>query len=235
MPDALHLAQAWLRDRSFHFIATPGPEFLLTAQNTPAFKQVLNTADLSLPDGFGLRIGFFFNGQIFHHRVPGAEFVKQLLAQSARHHYRVYMLGTTIPGAGERAASKMEELYPGLVIAGHDPAAEWPWSDELDQQIVQNIQGAKPDILLVALAAPKQELWIARHRRELATVSIAIGVGRTVDYFAGLAPEPPAFFRRFGFEWFYTFLFARRFHQPSKRRKRVWNATWTFLKTVITQ
>ncbi len=234
LQQALNVSETWLRDRGFHHVVTPGPEFLLEATAHEAFRAILNQSDLSIPDGMGIKVGFGVSGIRHRHRIAGVDYVLGLMRLAAGQHRSVFLLGAK-PGVGERAASALLRDYPGLTIAGVESGERWPWTPLSDRRIVERIHHSKPDILLVALGAPKQELWIAKHRAHLHDVSIAVGVGRTFDYLAGLAPRAPAVIRRFGFEWLYTWVNAGKFHEPQRRRRRVWNATWTFFKTIITQ
>lgn len=227
LSEAVATAEGWLNDRTFHQVVTPGPEFLLESTANPLFKKILNQADLSLPDGIGLYLAARLTGQLLRGRVTGVDFVQALLSMAAKRGGRVFLFG----GQGqvaERAAEMLLQKYPGLAIVGFESGQRGPWLKLHDQRLVEKIHLARPDILLVALGAPKQELWIHRHRQALHDVKIAVGVGRTFDYLAGTVRRPPATMRRLGLEWLYTWLTAAQFHQPQYRRRRVLNATWHF-------
>lgn len=238
LDDALRQSEAWLREGGFHHIVTLGPEFILEAEDNPKFRQIINRSDAALPDGMGIKVGFLFHGRRFRHRVAGVEYIDGLLRMASRSGHSVFLLGAG-PGVAERAAQRMTAQYPGLAIVGIETGRRWPWTPVSHDRIVQRIRQARPDILLVALGAPKQELWIDRARHDLPTVRIAVGVGRTFDYYAGVIPRGPKILRRLGLEWLGTFLFAGRYHaqyghNTAARRQRVIKATWHFMKRVIT-
>lgn len=229
--EALDRARGFLDSKTFHQVVTPGPEFLLEATAHPQFRQILNDADLSLPDGMGLHIGTRLTGQRLRQRVPGVDFVLDLVNLAAQRGSRVFLYGGR-PGVAEKAAERLLHDHPGLAVVGVESGWRDSWNAVSDRRVIERIHLAKPDILLVALGAPKQELWIHRHRHHLHEVSIAIGVGRTLDYLAGVIQRPPKIVRQAGFEWLYTLLTARQFYQPHFRRQRVANATFRFIVEV---
>lgn len=228
---ALAQAEKFLHQPWFHHVVTPGPEFLLEATAHEKFRKIINQADLSLPDGMGLKVAALLTGQSLPHRVTGVDFVHDVLALAAREGKSVFFFGSH--GQAEPAALAALKKYPTLRIAGMETGFRGPWQKLHDHQVLAKIHLAKPDVLLVALGAPKQELWISKHRQALHDVKIAIGVGRTFDYLAGQAKRAPKVMRGLGLEWLNTYLFASRYYQPSFRRQRITNATWRFLTAVV--
>lgn len=228
---AIQRAEQFLNEPWFHHVVTPGPEFLLEATVHEKFRKILNQADLSLPDGMGLKVAALVTGQNLPHRVTGVDFVHDLLALAAKEGKTVFFFGSH--GLAEAAARAALKKYPNLKIAGMETGFRGPWQKQHDRQVIAKIHLAKPDILLVALGAPKQELWISQHRAALHDVTIAVGVGRTFDYLAGKARRAPKVMRQLGLEWLNTYLFASRYYQPSYRRQRITNATWHFIMAVI--
>lgn len=230
--EALHCVEVFLHEPRFHQIVTPGPEFLLEATAHKKFQDILNKADLALADGFGLHIGARMTGQKLIQRIPGADFVLSLMELAAKNNSRVFLFGGK-PGVAERTGEKLLHLHPKLNIVGVESGSRGHWSKLDDQRIVERIHLAKPDILLVALGAPKQELWIAKHRHDLHDVRIAMGVGRTFDYLAGDIRRAPKIMRSTGLEWLHTYLNAGKFYQPGQRRQRITNATYRFVIELI--
>lgn len=232
MAEALERARSFFRAGRFHHIVTPGPEFLLEATAHPRFRKILCRADLALPDGIGLHFGSRLKGQKLIARVPGADFVDGLLALAEREEKSVFLFGGAA-GTADRAASNILRRHPRLKIVGVESGFRGPWQKLHDRRVVEKIHLAKPDILLVALGFPKQELWIDQHRQALHDVAIAIGVGRTLEYLAGTIRRAPRLMRQTGFEWLHTYLNASRYHHGQLRRQRVGNATLRFLVTVF--
>jgi N-acetylglucosaminyldiphosphoundecaprenol N-acetyl-beta-D-mannosaminyltransferase len=138
-------------------------------------------------------------------RVGGSDLIWSLSAQAAALGQRVFLLGGA-EGVAAAAAARLQREYPGLFIAGTasgSPAAE----DE--GRIVDLIRRSRADMLFVAFGAPQQELWIARNLRATG-VSVAMGVGGSLDYLAGAAHRAPGWMRDRGMEWLWRLLLQPR-------------------------
>lgn len=228
MAEAMSRTRDMMKEHRFHHVVTPGPEFLLEATANEKFRRILNAADLSLADGMGLHIGSRMSGQRLLQRIPGADYVIHVLQLAAEEGWRVFLYGGR-PSIAERATAELLQRFPKLLIVGYESEDRLHWKRQSRRQVIERIHAAKPDIVLVALGAPKQELWIYDHRHDLHDVRLAVGVGRTFDYLAGAITRAPRLIRQSGFEWLYTFLTAGRYYQPQFRRRRVTNATYHFV------
>lgn len=222
--EALERAHSFLQDGGWHQICTVNPEFIMEAHRNPAFRAVLQAADLNTPDGFGVLVAARWQGTPLRGRVTGVELTLGLAQLAATHGYRMFLLGAA-PGVAEAAAAVLRSRWPALHIAGcyaGSPAAEY------DEQQRQMILQAQPHILLVAYGHPRQELWIARNQPFI-KVPLAIGVGGTFDYLAGRVPRAPRWLRRMGLEW------AFRLVMQPRRWRRIIDAVPAFLWTVLWQ
>ncbi|MEZ4712148.1 MAG: WecB/TagA/CpsF family glycosyltransferase [Caldilineaceae bacterium] len=179
-------------------ICTVNPEFVMAARRDPLFARALANADLRAPDGVGILWAAALLRPPIGERVTGSDGIYRICQQAAQRGWRVYLLGAA-PGVAQRAAHKLQTLYPALEVAGCDDgnptAEEWP-------QIRQRLLAARPDILFVAYGHPRQDLWIDGHRAEL-PVKVAIGVGGAFDFVAGHKKRAPHWMRRLGIEWLY--------------------------------
>lgn len=204
---------AWVADavaaRVPRQVCTTNPEFLMTARRDPVFRDVLRASDLNIPDGIGLLWAARWQGQRLPERVAGSDLVGQVAAQAARGGWRVFLLGAA-PGVAERAAAVLQREHPGLIVVGTESGSPRP--DEADR-LIATIVSARPDILFVAYGAPAQDKWIAAYRERL-NVPVAIGVGGTFDFIAGLTPRAPGWIQRLGLEWLY-----RLWRQPWRARR----------------
>ena len=111
------------------------------------------------------------------------------------------------PGVAETAKAKMEEKYPGIRVVG---TRNGYFKPEDNAEIVEQINESGADLLLVCLGAPKQEKWIAENRDKL-KVKLCMGVGGTLDVFAGTSKRAPEIFIKLNLEWLY-----RGLKQPSR-------------------
>jgi N-acetylglucosaminyldiphosphoundecaprenol N-acetyl-beta-D-mannosaminyltransferase len=201
-------------------VATVNLDFLVRAQSSAALRQALARSELNVADGMPLVWLARLSGRGLPGRTAGSDLIPMVMARLAARGARVFLLG------GERAVAleagrRLVETYPGLVIAGVCEPPRATIERMPNRSIVRLIQQARPDVLLVALGNPKQELWIARHREALG-VSVAIGVGCTLDLIAGRSARAPRWMQSAGFEWMF-----RLVQEPSRLFVRyVTDAMW---------
>lgn len=200
-------------------IVTVNPEFILASQKDSIFRKILNQADLSVPDGFGLKIAGLILKSKIGERITGVDLSWEIAKLAAKKGESIFLLG-----GGEniafKASKRFKLLYPNLKIAGTYAGSP------TEKGIVERINASGADILLVAFGAPKQDKFIYQNRHKL-KCKLAMGVGGTFDYISGNIPRAPLWMRELGMEWFY-----RLFHQPS-RFGRIFRAVIIFPLTVI--
>lgn len=183
-----------------HQVCTVNPEFVMEARRNPAFRALLNSADLATPDGVGIVAAARLLGTPVKGRATGVGLVERLARLSAGEGHSLFLLGAA-PGVAEKAAEALQRRYPHVKIAG--TYAGSPHREDLDD-ILARLYSAQPAVLLVAYGAPRQDLWIREHRASLPpSVRVALGVGGVFDYLSGRAPLAPASIRRLGLEWLY--------------------------------
>jgi N-acetylglucosaminyldiphosphoundecaprenol N-acetyl-beta-D-mannosaminyltransferase len=209
MAGTLAVLESMIREGGSHHVVTVNPEFIMLARHHETFRAVLNRADLAVPDGVGILYASRLLGNPIRERVTGIDIIEQFMPRAASAGFRVFLLGAG-PGVAERAAAVLERAAPGLVIAGTHAGSPDPSEED---GICRRINGAKPDILLVAYGSPNQELWIARTREKL-NVPVSIGVGGSFDFIAGVVQRAPPWMRSMGLEWFY-----RLVNQPERWRR----------------
>jgi len=202
-------------------IVTLNPEFVLAAQKDKEFKKVLNQADLSISDGFGLKIAAAITGQKIGERITGVDLTLELAKLASERGDSIFFLGGA-QGVAEKAVKRIKMIYPNLKVA-----STYAGNPD-DKETIGILKKAKPDILLVAFGAPKQDKFIAglKHRYS-GLPKVAMGVGGTFDYISGNIPRAPHWMRKIGLEWLY-----RLFRQPS-RFGRIFRAVAVFTFLVM--
>jgi N-acetylglucosaminyldiphosphoundecaprenol N-acetyl-beta-D-mannosaminyltransferase len=182
-------------------VVTVNLDFLRIAKTLPQFNQIINGADLAVPDGAPLVWIARYLGLKTRERVTGPDLIEACAALSAEHGYRMFLLGAG-PGVAEQAAAVLEERFPGSQVCGtySPPEHAYPFPAELDDDIVSRVRAARPDALFVAFGCPKQDLWIHAHREELG-VPVSIGVGGSFNFLNGSVARAPEGFQRWGLEW----------------------------------
>ncbi len=211
-----------LIERSHRQVVTPNPEFLLMAQKDPEFFSVLRQADLSVPDGFGLRIAAWIGGSNLT-RIPGSDIVTYLLKLAEAKGYRIGIVNWKDGLSSEADIAKsLSERYPNLRFQIENINRE-EYGTPLNR-----LREFKPLILLAALGAPWQDIFIYRRKRDLPSVRLAMGIGGSLDFITGKAKRAPKLFRALGFEWFWRLAL----HPVSKRSKKhsaeVFSSRWRF-------
>jgi len=219
--EVLKKAEVLIEKQKKSFVVTLNPEMIIAAQKDEQFKRIINRADLIVPDGFGLMLAAKFLGQPLKERITGVDLTWALMKLAEERGYSVFMLGAG-PGVAKKAAQNIKLVHPNLKINGISSA------DPDDQEIIKTIRRAKPDILFVAYGAPKQEKFISYLLSRI-SIPLAMGVGGTFDYIAGVYPYAPRWIRKAGLEWLY-----RLCTQP-KRFDRIITGTirfpWAILRS----
>lgn len=197
--EAVAAGSALIEKEGFHYAVTPNPEFILTAKQDEQFRAVLNSADLALADGIGVVYAAKILGRPLKGKVTGIDFAQGLLTSMAQTGRTLFLLGAK-PGVAERAAEKLRAAHPGLIICGtHDGY----FQD--DTPVVEEIRAAGADVIFVCLGAPKQELWMVQHGPDTGA-RLAVGLGGSLDVFAGTVERAPDAWQKAGMEWLYRLI-----------------------------
>ena len=216
MQEALDRASAILQGDKTCYAVTPNAEIAYEALKDESLRALINGADLVLPDGAGVVLASRILKTPFKQKVAGVDFADALLGLLAKSGRSVYLLGSK-PGIAERAAEKMREKHPGLGICGmHDGY----FQDEAP--VIEAVNEAKPDVLFVCLGAPKQELFMKRHQEAL-TCKLMIGLGGSLDSFAGTVKRAPKWMIAANLEWLYRlYKEPKRFGRMLRLPKYLW-------------
>ena len=196
LAEAIERAKALSQGERFSRIVTPNSEIVYMARDDEQLKEILNASDLVVPDGIGVVYAAKILRAPLKGKVAGIELGEGLIKSLAGTGTGIFLLGAK-PGIAASAAEKLCEKYPGTKISGvHD--GYFKDDDEVIAEI--NLSGAR--VLFVCLGAPKQEMWMAKNAEKL-NVSLALGLGGSLDVFAGVSQRAPRIFIKLGLEWFY--------------------------------
>ena len=197
--EAVAKAKTLMAERRAAYVVTPNPEIVMVCREQPEAMEAVQAADLVLPDGIGVIYGARILGTPLKTKLPGIDFIQALMADMAKEGKSVFLLGAK-PGVAEAAAEKLKAQYPGLAVVG---TQDGYFKD--DAPVVEAVNAARPDLLLVCLGAPKQELWMQRNQ-SLLNVGLMAGLGGSLDVFAGNVRRAPKAFQRLGLEWLYRLM-----------------------------
>ena len=210
IPDVIARIEEWIAERkSCHFIVVTGMHGVIEAQRDPFFKQLLNSADLVVPDGAPLVWLGRKAGYALKRRVYGPELM-EIFCKSTGKKYRHFLYGGT-DDTLERLKDVLEKRY-GLNIAGAYSPPFRPLSPEEGAKEIDLINQANPDVIWVSLGEPKQSRWMYEHVHSL-QAPVMVGVGAAFDFLPGIKPQAPRWMREHGLEWLFRL---------STEPKRLW-------------
>jgi N-acetylglucosaminyldiphosphoundecaprenol N-acetyl-beta-D-mannosaminyltransferase len=189
-------------------IITANPELIYKAQKDKELQEILRSADIVLPDGIGVIWAARQFGFTLQERVTGIDLTGRILQEGDKRGWRVFLLGAK-PGIGEKAVLEQVRKYPGLILDTHHG---YFTADE-EPLILEKIKSFRPDVLLVGLGAPRQEVW---NFRNPGIAKVRIGVGGTINVLAGVVRRAPLFYREHNLEWLYRLL-----QEPSRICRQV--------------
>lgn len=199
MDQAVEQALALAGTDGFHYVVTPNPELVIMARKDPEYAKTLAGASLTLADGVGVVHAAKILGRPLKGRVPGVDFAGNLMAGLAENGKTLFLLGAK-PGVAQQAAENLRAKYPGLQICGvHDGY----FQD--DAPVIEAVKAAGADVLFVCLGAPKQENWMEQNGPATGA-HLAVGLGGSLDVFAGTVKRAPKAWQKLGLEWLYRLI-----------------------------
>lgn len=199
------------------YITTPNPEIIVYSRNHKEFRNILNEAEVALPDGVGVSICAYLTKKGSVTRIAGVDMVEKLCSKIAKSPYSTGFFGGQ-EGIAEATRDCLRKKYSGLKVS----YASNIWNEG-------KIKGKPIDMLFVAMGYPKQEEWIHENLPHI-PVKIAMGVGGSFDFIAGNVSRAPTFLRSIGLEWLY-----RLVRQPWRWKRQLSLITFillTFQETI---
>lgn len=200
-------------------VITINPEMIENASQNPDFAEIINSAELVIPDGIGVEIGLKILGYNVR-RIAGIEFSHRMIEECAKNSQSVALVGAK-PQIVEKAKENLEKEISGLYITyAHDGY----FSN--DEEIINELKIRQPRLVLCALGSPKQEEFIIKAKQVLPN-ALFIGVGGSFDVWSGVVERAPEIYQKLGLEWLY-----RTVKEP-KRFKRIFPTLPLFVLKVL--
>jgi N-acetylglucosaminyldiphosphoundecaprenol N-acetyl-beta-D-mannosaminyltransferase len=215
MSQVLSIIESWVdQGGGCRYIVATQMHGIMEARRDPSFKEILNSADLFVPDGFSLTISARLRRMNLKKRVPGPDLCLEGCRLAAERGYRVFFYGDTDETLAA-LVSTLKDRFPNLQIAGvHSPPFR-PLTEEEDAQETEMINDSGADIVWVGLGLPKQERWMFEHREKL-NATVLVGVGAAFKFMSGQVRRAPPWVGDHGFEWLWRF-----FQEPHRVWRRV--------------
>jgi N-acetylglucosaminyldiphosphoundecaprenol N-acetyl-beta-D-mannosaminyltransferase len=206
--EAHALVHAWASapHETLRYVVTPNVQHTMVFQENAAFREAYAAASLVIADGWPLVASSHLFGTPLPERVTGSDLLPGIFdAASADEPRTVFLLGGA-PGVGEAAAQAIHARWPNVRVVGtHSPPLGFERDDAENRHILGRVEELRPDVLVVGLGAPKQELWTYRFRHEL-RAKVALCLGGTIDFMAGATKRAPDWVRKARLEWFHRAL-----------------------------
>lgn len=225
MQETVSEISSYITKRTINHIITLNAEILYRAQFDRELMDTINQAQLVTPDGAGIVWASRILGTPVPERVTGIDLTLELVKEAHKKGWRIALYGGR-PGVAREAANNLQKKYPKLKIVG---TYHGYLSSKEEDEFRREIREINPDILFVALGAPKQEFWI-RDNKETLGVPVLMGVGGTLDVLAGRAKRAPGWMQQAHLEWLY-----RLIREPwrYKRMLALPKFAWLVLKTKL--
>ena len=202
-------------------VITINPEMIEFALKNENFSDILNKAELVIPDGMGIKLGLCFKG-VNQQRIPGIEYSKKILGICAENQIPVAFIGST-KNVVEKAAENIKNEIPALNIVY---SRDGFFQQEEEGQIINELKESGARFILIALGSPKQEFFIDSARNIIKN-AVWVGVGGSFDVWSGIVKRAPVIYRKLGLEWLYRVI------DNPKRISRIFPTLPIFLYRVI--
>ncbi|MEJ7817169.1 MAG: WecB/TagA/CpsF family glycosyltransferase [Thermoleophilaceae bacterium] len=198
--DLLRQILEFAQDGERHRVSYVNAHVLNQSFSNPELRRVLQRSDLVYCDGYGVRLAARVVGLPVPHRMTGADWIWTVAALCQESGLSLYLLGSE-PGSSADAASALKRWYPGLDVRGTHHGyfgLDTPHSE----RVLEHLAEIQPDILLVGMGTPQQELWVERNHDRI-EASVVWTVGALFDYVSGRVPRAPHWIADNGFEWIF--------------------------------
>ena len=209
------------------YVVTPNADHTVMLQEHAVLREAYLDADMVLADGFPVILASRLLGRSLPERVPGSDLVPAVFAAAdEKRPLRTFLLGAA-PGVADRAAERIEAEWPAVeIVDTYSPPFGFEHDEVEQERMLTRVRAAKPDILVVGLGAPKQEVWVHKQRKKIAA-PVVLCVGATIDFLAGERSRAPRWLQRIHLEWLYRML-----GEPRRLFWRYARDAWVFPQLV---
>jgi N-acetylglucosaminyldiphosphoundecaprenol N-acetyl-beta-D-mannosaminyltransferase len=212
-------------DGERHRVSYVNAHVLNQTFTNPALRAALQASDLVYCDGYGVRLAARMIGLPVPHRMTGADWVWGVAALCQDSGRSLYLLGSD-PGSSSEAAATLRRWYPRLDVRGtHHGYFEL--GSPHSERVLEHIAEHRPDILLVGMGTPQQELWVDRYGDRI-EARVIWTVGALFDYLSGRTPRAPHWLADHGLEWVFRLAI-----EPRRMWRRYLLGNPAFLRRVL--
>lgn len=232
MNEAVDNLRNWIKDddAGCRYVVTPNVDHTVLLRENDELCKSYAEAHLILADGHPIVWASRLLRQPLPERVPGSELVPALFdSYTENEKLKVFLLGAQ-PGVGAVAAANMKKQWGNVETVGvYSPPMGFENDPDECNFILGRIELCRPDVVIVGLGAPKQEIWVNKHYKQM-NAKAALCVGATIDFLAGEQKRAPVWMQKSGVEWLH-----RMCSQPKRLIKRYAKDAWVFPQLVLEQ
>lgn len=215
----------FLNSHSWHYLVTPNPEIIIAAHQDEELFYILNKSELSLADGFGLKLASLLTGRSLN-RVSGSDITPRVLAYANENNIRV-LIANRVDGLSSKKDIELalKEKYPKLEFLVVD--MERNNGVDYDEKL-KEINDFGPKLMFCTFGSPYQEKFVFHFSKKITSLRCSLPVGGSFDFITNKSRRAPLYFRKLGLEWFW------RLVQQPKRWQRIYRAVFVFSFKVLT-
>jgi N-acetylglucosaminyldiphosphoundecaprenol N-acetyl-beta-D-mannosaminyltransferase len=202
---------------------------VLAAIKDPQVLSIYNASEYVLCDSTPIKWASHFLNTPIQERITGLDLLPNVVAHCAEHNFSIFLLGAS-PGVADTLKEKIVSLYPNCKVVGiYVPPFMKVFTEQENKKMIDAVNATSPDVLLVSLTAPKQDIWIAQNIHQV-NAPIQIGIGGAFEVMAGLAKRAPKWMHAAGLEWFYRFI-----QEPKRLFRRYFIEAPLFIPLILKQ
>ena len=202
---------------------------VMAAVKSEQVKNIYNNANYVLCDGVPLKWAASFLNTPILERITGLDLLPNLVTLCAKNDFSIFLLGAS-PGVGDKLKDIILNKFPQAKVVGvYVPPFMAVFTDEQNDKMISAVNAASPDVLLVSLTAPKQDIWIAENKHAL-NATLMVGIGGAFEVMTGLAKRAPKWVQKAGLEWLYRFI-----QEPKRLFRRYFIEAPLFIPLIMRQ
>ena len=227
--DLLADLEAAIQNKKLVQVAITPVNSVLAAVKSEQVKTIYNNADYVLCDGMPVKWASSFLNTPILERITGLDLLPNLVELCAKNDFSIFLLGAS-PGVGDKLKQVILNQYPQAKIVGvYVPPFMTTFTADENNKMISAVNAASPDVLLVSLTAPKQDIWIANNKDAL-NATLLVGIGGAFEVMAGLAKRAPKWVQKAGLEWLYRFI-----QEPKRLFRRYFIEAPLFIPLIMKQ
>ena len=189
----------WIEHKKTKYITAADTHVIVRSWLDLEYRKIINSSDLTTPDGAPLAFGLRLFGYKYQKRVSGPDLMENLIPLLEKRKFKIFFYGSTNKVLS-KITKRIKRDYPSLKVYNISPPFRKLNKTE-EEDIVKNINRINPDLIFVGLGSPKQDFWINKNKSKINSIFIAVGMAFNI--YSKTIPRAPIFMRKNGLEWLF--------------------------------